>query len=400
VSGKYRVNARAREITVHAAILACAMWAAVAADVMSPGPLGRYSGFWKGNDFVQFYVAGSLARDGDFSALVDAERFRQAQAPFFRPGDRSSFPPVYGPQVALLFSPLTRLPYLAAYATWSSLTLVMTLWAVSICRRRVPAVAGWPWPVVAATVAYPPLGYLVLDGQLSALALAALALAVLAAGSHGRGSAVATGAAIGLLGYKASLFIPALAVCVLAGEGTIACAALLTAVLQLAITLPIVGFDVVIGFLHNTWSFASSPDLLTKNPYLTASFRTFWSALLPAPWATAAYILTGGASAVIAAWGWRRTRSPVARIGLLGLGVALASPHLFLYDLLILVPAFVASAGILIATRAIGLRWCAWLAFFVPNAALLAAFIHIQLVTVVLAAWLVSLAVTVHEEAP
>jgi hypothetical protein len=393
-------SARAREFGLHAAMLACVVWAAVGADVISPGPFGRYSGFWKGNDFVQFYVAGSLARAGDFSALVDTDRFRQAQAPFFRAGNSFSFPSVYGPQVALLFSLFARLPYLAAYAAWSGLTLVLTFWSVSACRRRVPAVAGWPWPAAVATAAYPPLGYLVLDGQLSALALTALALGVVAGGTSSRESRIATGAAIGILGYKVSLFAPALAVCVVAGEWRMAGTAAAVAVTQLAITAPIVGVDVVTRFLGNMWSLARSPDLLARNLYLMGSFRTFWADVLPAPWATAAYVVAGGASVVVAAWGWRRTESPVERIGLLALAIVLASPHLFLYDLVILAPGFVASASILMERRATALRWCAWLAFFVPIAAPLAAITHVQLVTIVLAAWLVTLAGAVREETP
>ena len=398
--GKYKVKARAREITVHAAILACAVWTAVGADVLSPGPRGRYSGFQKGNDFVQFYVAGSLARDGDFGALSDADRFREAQAPYFREGDRSRFPPVYGPQVALFFSLFARLPYLAAYATWAALTLALTFWSVSVCRRRVPAVARWRWPTVAATAAYPPLGYLVLDGQLSALALAALALAVVALDTsrrrfknrRWRSDRTARLQGLALRARRSrSASSPE--------SGRSRRPRRSTAVLQLAITVPIVGIDVVIGYVHNMWSFARSPDLLTRNAYLMASFRTFWSALLPAPWATAAYVVTAGASigrrgVGLAADGISgRTRSACSRSPW-----RWHRPHLFLYDLVILAPAFVASAGILIARRATGLRWCAWLAFFAPIAAPLAAVTHVQLVTLVLAAWLVALAVAAPEE--
>ena len=191
---------------MHATILACAVWLFVGADLISPGQRGRFSGFQKGNDFVQFYVAGALARDQDFGALVDNARFRTAQAPFLPSGSEVSFPPVYGPPVALFFSLFARLPYLAAYTLWVLITLGLTFWSVSLCRRQVPALAAWPWPVAAATAAYPPLGYLVLDGQLSAVALAALALAVAALS---RGSRLAAGAAIGLLGYKCRCSCPA-----------------------------------------------------------------------------------------------------------------------------------------------------------------------------------------------
>ena len=385
-----RRSARARELTLHAAILACAVWAAVGADVISPGPLGRFSGFQKGNDFVQFYVAGSLAGDGAFGDLVDPDRFRQAQAAFLQGQGAVSFPPVYGPQVALFFSPLARLRYLAAYGIWTTLTLSLTFWSVSACRRRCPSLGRCRWPVAVAAAAYPPLGYLVLDGQLSAIALAALTLAIVA---FGRGSRVAAGAALGLLGYKVSLFAPALAVCVAAGEWRVAGVAGITAVLQLAATLPIVGPDVVLDFLENTGSFARAPDALARNPYLMASFRTFWAAVLPAPVAMPAYVVSAASSLAIAGWGWRRTSNPLCRIGLLALAVTLASPHLFMYDLVILAPAFIASAGILVTERALALRWCTWLAFVAPLAAPLAAVTHVQLVTLVHVTWLVALAI-------
>ena len=305
-----------------------------------------------------------------------------------------SFPPVYGPPVALFFSLFARLPYLAAYTLWVLITLGLTFWSVAVCRRQVPALAAWPWPVAAATAAYPPLGYLVLDGQLSAVALAALALAVVALS---RGSRLAAGAAIGLLGYKVSLFVPMLAVCVAAGEWAMAATAMTVAVLPLLLSAPIVGVDVVAGFLANMQSFARSPDLLARNSYLMASFRTFWSALLPAA-ALPAYLACAAASIAVAAWGWRRSASPVTRMGLAALAVALASPHLYLYDLVILAPAFVASAGLLVTARALALRWCTWLAFFAPLCAPLAALTHVQLVTLVLAAWLVALAVAAPGE--
>ena len=88
----------------------------------------------------------------------------------------------------------------------------------------------------------------------------------------------------------------------------------------------------------------------------------------------------------------------MTRIGLLAIGIALAAPHLYIYDLVILAPAFVASAGILVKTRALGLRWCTWLAFLGPFAAPVAAVTHVQLLTIVLATWLVFLAIDAPEQ--
>jgi hypothetical protein len=387
-----RQLARARELTLHAAILAAIVWAAVAADVISPGPLGRFSGFQKGNDFVQFYVAGTLARHGDFAALVDAERFRAAQRPFLPPNDNVSFPPVYGPQVALFLAPFTLLSYVASYAVWSFLTIGVTFWSTSILRRESPSLVRWRWPVAAATAAYPAFGYLVLDGQLSAIALVAVTLAVLALA---RRSSVAAGAALGLLGYKASLFVPALAVVVVAGEWRIAAVGALTAVAQLVLPAAVTGPAVPLGFLDNLRSFARDPDALTRNSYLMASFRTFWSALLVPRLAALAYVGSAALSVGVAAWSWRRTTAPLERIAVVVLAATLASPHLFIYDLVILGPAFVASASILVTRSEPALRWSTWLAFFAPLTVPLAAVSHVQIVTLIHTGWLVAFAAAV-----
>ena len=369
-------------------MLAGVLWGAVLADVASPGPLGRFSGFRKGNDFVQFYVAGSLARDGEYAALVDAAGFARAQAPYLPPGAAVSFPPVYGPQIALFFAPFTWMPYLAAYAAWSAVTIAAIVWAAWICGRMAPALRPWTRPTLAVTAAYPPLAYLVLDGQISAIAVTALTLAGIALGRQGR---VLAGAALGVLGCKLSLLVPALAVCVIAQEWILAGTALLVAILQLALAAPVVGMDVVAAYVHNALSFAKQPDLLSRSPYLMASWRTFWACLVPARAAWALYVLTAGGSVALAALGWTRTADPLRRVGLLSIAIVLASPHLYLYDLVILLPAFVASAGLLIESRAPALRWTTYLAFLSPFAVPLAAVTRIQPITIVLAGWLAAL---------
>jgi hypothetical protein len=383
-----RRTARARELTVYAGVLALLIWTAVAADVVSPGPYGRYSKFVKGNDFVQFYVAGSLAAQGRFGDLVDATAFAAAQRPLMS-ASGAVFPPVYGPHVALFFTPFSLLPYVWAYASWALLSLAMTGWAVAIFRRRVRSLTPWPWAAVAITAGYPPLGYLVLSGQISALALTSLALLVIALDRRSR---LLSGVALGLLGYKVSLFVPAAAVCLLGGEALVAAAAVAVAVAELVAVVPIVGLSAVERFVENTIAFTRTPELLAKNLYLMASLRTFWEPLVPKPVAIAAYGVTGAAAVAMAAWVWRRCADPVIRVGALGIATVLAAPHLYFYDLMLLVPAFVASAGILERRRASALRWCTYMAFLAPFAAPLAALARLQPITIVFAAWLVAFA--------
>src|SRR6266567_6736378 len=97
-----RRRAAARDLTLHATLLAVILWAAVGADLLSPGPFGRISRLQKGNDFVQFYTLASLVRSGDFESLEDDAQFRRAQRPYLAPGATRSYPPVYGPQIGVL----------------------------------------------------------------------------------------------------------------------------------------------------------------------------------------------------------------------------------------------------------------------------------------------------------
>jgi alpha-1,2-mannosyltransferase len=389
-SGKRRTR-RGRDLRFHAALLASAMWLIVGADILSPGPLGRQSKLHKGNDFVQFYVMASLARDGNFHALVDERQFHDAQAGYAISGNLL-YPPVYGPQVALMLAPLAWFKYQHAYALFTVVSFALIAWATWIFWRQSAALAGWGATVAVATAAFPPIGFLILNGQLSGVAVAALGLCVV---GLGRRSPILAGAAIGLLAYKPSLFLPGLAICALAGEWTIAAAAVAIGALQLCAASPIVGVDVVRDYLGNSATLATIPDVLARKPHMMGSLRTFWAALLPGLPARVAYVLTAAGAIGISAWAWRRTSDPVQRAALLSIGIALAAPHFYLYDMVLVIPAFVASAAILLTHSARGLRWCTYAAFLSPLLVPLAARMTIQPVTLALAAWLLTLAHTV-----
>lgn len=223
---------------------------------------------------------------------------------------------------------------------------------------------------------------------MSALGAAAIGLALTA--FQARSKALA-GAAIGLLGYKLSLFVPAIAVCLLAAEWTVVTGALAVAAVQVGIVAPIAGADIIRAFVGNTLAFAQSPDALSRSPYLMASWRPFRFDLLPPTGAWGAYAASAGATVAVAAWGWRRASRPLTRVAMLVVAIVLAAPHCHFYDLVILVPSFVHAAGVLVARRALAFRWCTWLCYFAPLAAPSAAATHVQPVTLLLAAWLVVL---------
>jgi hypothetical protein len=122
------------------------------------------------------------------------------------------------------------------------------------------------------------------------------------------------------------------------------------------------------------------------------SIRTLWSQLLPAHWTAPAYGASALAAWAGAAYGWRRTNDALQRVAVLAISIALTSPHLFLYDLVILIPAFIASSGILVARRSRLLWWTTRIAFVSPLAAPPIAYLtHVQFAPLALAAWLLAL---------
>jgi hypothetical protein len=384
----YPYPSRAQELTVHAAVVALALWTAVAANLQGPGVMATRSGVPKGNDFLVFYVSGTLARTGQFDALVDDGAFRKAQDPFLGANSPIKYPAVYPPQVGLAFAPLSRLRYVPAYLVWSGLTIALVLGSVHVLINCARLRREYHWPLIATALAFAPFPYLVLAGQISAVSLCALTFATVALS---RRMKVTAGACIGLMAYKVSLFVPAVAICFLAGEWAIVAGAAAMAAVQTLAVVPVMGWSVVEGEVRNILWAARHAESLVMHPYLTFSWRTFWSLLLPSAASRIAYALCAAATILFAAWRWRACDDPLRRVGILSIATVIASPHLFLYDLVVLMPAFFDAVRTLASRRDRRLYVMTALAYLSPYSVVAAAFWHVQLGTILLTGWLVVL---------
>ncbi len=130
--------------------------------------------------------------------------------------------------------------------------------------------------------------------------------------------------------------------------------------------------------------------LLEPKPYQTHSLRTFWSMLLPTtpPWSSeisfGLYLLSAGVvlGFTVACWRNRAAYLPLKYSALLFASV-LASPHLTVYDLVILAPAFLLLADWLAAhPLTASSRWLCTLLYFsymLPLIGPLARWTHVQL---------------------
>jgi hypothetical protein len=370
----------------HAVLAAIVIW--LVAIVVSIGGSGgtNLAGGVNAPDFVQFYTLGRLAAEHRVAEAYDFQAFHDAQAALVPESSALIFPPVYPPQVAIAFMPLSRLPYAMAHRAWTAITIglyALIVWRTwRTCRDRIRD----PALVFAAAAAFPLFFQTVIYGQVTLLILLPCFLAWRA---FERERHVAAGFALGLLAIKPQ-FGPVFAVIALMRRdwrmlgGAIAAVAL-----QLLLVWMVLGQDVFGGYLSVLQTVAAQADALEAKPFQSHSLRAL-ARLLPGDLGTATWLF---ASAVVL-WRsgrlWCSSASLTARLGVAMLASVLINPHLIVYDAAILVlPLMWFGAEVLDhgsaddARRYATLLYGLFLAFFIPTAAV----IKVQL-SVVLMLWL------------
>lgn len=154
-----------------------------------------------GADFAMFYVAGQAVRSGVPEHLYnEAENQRNLQA--LIPGIAPVYclPYRYPPFVAALISPLTRLPYLAAFAAFALASVIAMIGSVRLLGTRLSVLQATGWrPLLLAVFGWPVTLEILIGGQASLFAVAICAgVCVL----HRDGRLIAAGAVLALAAYK------------------------------------------------------------------------------------------------------------------------------------------------------------------------------------------------------
>jgi hypothetical protein len=190
------------------AVFLATVWSAHA---LFPPPGPKEPGF--GLDFIAFYTAGSFVREGRTSELYNLDSVHQFQRELaaknhFEIGH--SYGPWWNPPFyALVFSPLSRLPYPTASAIWIGINLACFAAALVLLCSWVPKQLSWKSralvPVLVVLSA--PFILAVSHAQNTCTSLLLLTLTVTlwrAAGSGDRSKSLAffTGLVGGLLFYK------------------------------------------------------------------------------------------------------------------------------------------------------------------------------------------------------
>lgn len=369
-----------RRLRVHGLILAICLWGSYAVDLARPGLLDRF-GLTKGTDFVHFYTLGTLALQHRASDLYDSGAQARLAAGVLPGVPLLHYTALYGPQVSLFFSPFAELSYRWALALWWIVSTLIYLVSCYLIWRTCPGLRTQGATVLLLAIAFPAFFHLIAWGQSSAPALLCFTLAFLALRSR---RDFLAGLAIGLLAFKPPLAVAAAVVFLFSRQWRVVGGAMVSAAAQILVAWMYYGRVA----LREYWStLLHLPELfphLEPRPYQMHSLSTFWSLLMPWPTvAFAMYVVTGAVALVVTILIWRGQTSLSLKYSALLFASVLVAPHLTVYDLVILAPAFLLLADWSIdhsATRpAPALRLLLYLAYALPLVGPLAQWTRVQL---------------------
>lgn len=379
----------ARRLRAQGLALAVCLWGIYVWVLATPGLRDR-NHLIKGTDFIHFYTLGSLALEHRGEALYDMRAQTELLSRRVPEAAGTRYLPLYGPQVSLVFAPLATLPYAYALASWWFISADLYFLCVFLVWSVCPALRKRTGMVFLLALAYPAFWHLISWGQTSAMALACFTAAYLLLL---RGRDFAAGLALGCLAFKPQLAIAAAVIFVLCRAGRILLGALLSAAVQLLAGWVYYGTTAMREYVAHLLQIPHVTALLEPRLYQTHCLRTFWQMLIPWPMAAIPiYVISAVIVFAITFRCWRSSLPLSLRYSALLLASALVSPHLTVYDLVILAPALLLLADWLLAnlnaSDQLQIAILSYLIYVLPLIGFTARWTHVQLSVIAMAALL------------
>jgi hypothetical protein len=328
-----------KRLRAHGLVLAVCLWSVYLWNMSTPGLIDR-TGNLKGTDFLHFYTLGSLALAHDGADLYNVQAQWQLAECRVPAAAGIRYLALYPPQVSILFQPFARLSYGMALALWLGLSASIygaccyTIW------RACPNLRDQGSTVLILAIAFPAFWHLILWGQTSALALACFTLAFLALRAKGDFLA---GLALGSLIFKPQLGLAAAILFACTLRWKVIFGAAVASAAQLMTGFLYYGARPLRNWIATLLSAPRQLAWFEPRPYQTHCLRTFWAMLIPWPSLSLALYLVSAvivSALMIACWRSRSMLSLSARYSALLFGTVLLAPHLTVYDVVNLAPAF------------------------------------------------------------
>jgi alpha-1,2-mannosyltransferase len=371
-----------RRIRAQAIVLALCLWSVCAIDFATPGLFDRVGNI-KFQDFLQFTIAARLIAQGRATELYDDRVLADGIRAIVGRDTNVYLQYFYGPQVALPFLPLGHFSFLTQAGLFVALSLIAYFICVHLLWKACPNLLPYRALIFLCAAAYPPLFHFFVRGQLSAVVLVCFTAASLALLARHDWLA---GIALGFLAFKPQFLVAIPLVLLLARAWKVFAGLTISASAQLVFTYFYFGPVVMRSYLDMLLHSASRPGAteLKFSPTLMHSLYSFWELLLPWPHAVwVLYILTSLAVIAMAVSIWKSSASRALAIAALILAAVLLNPHLYIYDLLALAPAFLLLADWAIThaqhTSRPALRWLLYLSFLLPMLGPVSRWTHLQL---------------------
>jgi hypothetical protein len=369
-----------RRLRAQGLCLALCLWGIYAWVLATPGLRDR-NGLIKGTDFLHFYTLGTLAlthRGADLYNMVEQTRVLGERVPA---AAGTVYLPLYGPQVSLLFAPFAALPYGAALTMWWIVSAALYAFCVYAVWKTCPNLHADGSTVLVLALANPAFFQLIAWGQTSALALACFTVAYLFLRQD---RLFAAGLALGCLMFKPQLGLVVAFVFCATLAGRVVAGAFITASAQLLLSWAYYGTATMRDYTYHISHVQRVLSLLEPRIEQTHCLRTFWQMLAPLnAVALGLYLISAAVMLWLALSCWRSSLPLTLRYSAVLVATVLVSPHLTVYDLVILAPALVLVADWIVAHR--GNAWSrqlaitAYLVYLLPLVGLLARWVHVQL---------------------
>jgi Glycosyltransferase family 87 len=377
-----------RRLRAHGLILALCLWSVYVWNISAPGMLDRSRNL-KGTDFLHFYTLGSLALAHRGADLYSMRAQAELAAQRVPAAAGISYLPLYPPQVSILFAPFARLSYPWALILWLAFSALIYGLCCFAVWRACHNLRDHGLTVLVLAAALPAFWHLIAWGQTSALALACFTLAYFALRAK---HDFLAGLAFGCLIFKPQLGLAVAVVFLITFRWKIIAGALLSALAQLSAAWLYYGPAPLREWIRVLLNVQRTLPLLEPKPYQTHCLRTFWTMLVP--WPSASYVLYVITALIVAGLTiacWRSAMPLALRYAALLLSTVLLAPHLTVYDLVMLAPAFLLLSDWIITqpTQVTPhLKLLIYLTFVLSLLGPLARWTHLQLSVLVMAALL------------
>lgn len=315
----------AARLPLIAILLVCYVAFLVAGLVTGNWLIGR-NGHPVATDFMGVWAAGRLALGGAASTVFDWTAIRDVQVATTGGPIDGYFSWQYPPSFLCVAALLALVPYTVAFLAWMAITGAAY---VSVMRKilREPA-------LVAAAVAFPAVIWNLSVGQTGMLTAALFGGGLLLL----RERPVVAGILFGLLTYKPQfgILVPVALIC--GGQWRVIVAAALTAVATVGVSAAIFGTAPWFAFVHSLP--AASQAMLVDGRVGLIKLQSVFGVVRvlggspELAWATQGVLIAG--LALVIGWLWRRPVGADLKAAALAVAALLATPYVFIYDLVLL----------------------------------------------------------------